>query len=69
LFEGDDWVELHVDDREQFAAESVGKWEDEGPVVSFCCESSFDGGESGESDLEEFGKFAVGDLWMGADAF
>ncbi len=68
MFEGDDWVELHVDYCEEFAAESVGEGEDEWSVVSFCCEPSFDGGKRGEFDLEVAGEFTVCDLWAGADA-
>lgn len=46
MFEWYDWVELHVDDCEQFAADSVEEWEDEWSEVSLCGEASFDGGES-----------------------
>lgn len=68
MVEGDDGVELHVNDGEQFAVESVGEGEDEGSVVAFCGESSFDGGEGGEFDLQDAGQFAVGDVGVGADA-
>ena len=59
--QGDDRVELHVDDREEFAAEPVDLGDHEGAVVVVVCEPPFDGGEGGEFHVDDARELAVAD--------